>query len=387
MSEPKTVKNRIVFYIEGYDPRGPSHYHRLYRDEAAKQQAVNGLALNIGARRNVDAAESQWDIDAGETRTTYRFLRYDDIMRARWSKTTSAILRDILRYSFAFLWRGVFAKVLFTSWPMFLTITLAPGLLLLAALIALVVFAITALFTSTGWAALIASVTLAGLIALRPVIEPRSNAFWLARILAFMSDQGGGKADDIEARVHEFSSRISSAVNDPSTDEVLLIGHSVGTQLAVAAAARAMQDKAQTARLSLLTLGHTIPLVGLQPGAEAYRRELIAVAHDPRISWIDISAAIDSACFPLTDPVAASGLAAAASPKLVSARFPKLFSPGSYKTLKRDFSRAHFQYLMAAEIAGDYDYFLITAGDKTLARRFRHLQSNTSFNRFRLGRA
>ena len=36
--EPKNgepVSRRTVFYIEGFDPRGPSHYYSIYRDEAA----------------------------------------------------------------------------------------------------------------------------------------------------------------------------------------------------------------------------------------------------------------------------------------------------------------------------------------------------------------
>ena len=69
----------------------------------------------------------------------------------------------------------------------------------------------------------------------------------------------------------------------------------------------------------------------------------------------------------------------------MSARFNKLFSPETYATIRRDFLRTHFQYLMAAELPGDYDYFLITAGDITLAERFAHLDSVTGFNRFRTG--
>ena len=42
---------------------------------------------------------------------------------------------------------------------------------------------------------------------------------------------------------------------------------------------------------------------------------------------------------------------------------------------------------MAAELAGGYDYFLITAGDTTLAERFADISSVTSFNRFRLGQS
>ena len=37
--KPATVKRRTVFYIPGFDPRGPVHYYRLYTAEAAKQAA------------------------------------------------------------------------------------------------------------------------------------------------------------------------------------------------------------------------------------------------------------------------------------------------------------------------------------------------------------
>ena len=50
-----TVARRTVFYIEGYDPRGPSHYHTLYTEEAAKQCAVNGAPLIVGPLRQIDA--------------------------------------------------------------------------------------------------------------------------------------------------------------------------------------------------------------------------------------------------------------------------------------------------------------------------------------------
>jgi pimeloyl-ACP methyl ester carboxylesterase len=175
-------------------------------------------------------------------------------------------------------------------------------------------------------------------------------------------------------------------------DEILIVGHSVGTQIAVAAVARALARLGnRDIRLSLLTLGHTIPLEALHPTAQRFRAEIMAVAGDRRVTWIDVSAAIDSACFPLCDPLQASGLAqpdpSDPKPKIVSARFPKLFRPESYAVLRREFRRAHFQYLLSAELPGDYDYFLITAGYLTLHDRFAHLTSVTNFNRFRLGKS
>ncbi len=381
----RRVRRRHVFYISGYDPRGPSHYHRLYKDEARKQAAINGLALDIGPRRSLDPFESTWRIGTGETVTDYRFLRYDDIMRSRWTKSNFGVLWEILRYTGKFLRRGVFARTLMVSWPTFVTIVYPVSLALLALLIALLAGWLT--LVVAGWlaGAAVAIAVFIGLVQLRAPLEDKIAAFWLARILSFIADQGDGEIAGLDARLDIFAARLAVALGE-DLDEVLLVGHSVGTQLVVSVAARAARLR-PGARLSLLTLGHTIPLQSFQPMANVFRAELAAVAANPDIHWIDVSAAIDSACFPLTDPVAASGLAQTQrepSPKLVSARFPKLFTPLTYAKLRRQFSRAHFQYLMAAEIAGDYDYFLITAGDRTLADRFAHLKSVSNFTRFRL---
>jgi hypothetical protein len=39
----------------------------------------------------------------------------------------------------------------------------------------------------------------------------------------------------------------------------------------------------------------------------------------------------------------------------------------------------HFQYLMATELPGDYDYFAITAGGKTLWDRFANHNSVVTY--------
>ena len=119
------------------------------------------------------------------------------------------------------------------------------------------------------------------------------------------------------------------------------------------------------------------------------RADLLTLSASSQVDWIDVTSAVDGACIALSDPLALSNIPRPAGvrqqPKLVSARFNKLFSPETYATIRRDFLRTHFQYLMASELPGDYDYFLITAGDITLAERFAHLDSVTDFNRFRTG--
>ena len=60
-----------------------------------------------------------------------------------------------------------------------------------------------------------------------------------------------------------------------------------------------------------------------------------------------------------------------------------MFSPTRYASIKRDRFHLHFQYLMASELPGDYDYTAITAGPQTLGARFASQPSVTDFAQFR----
>ena len=389
-ADDATVRRRHVFYLSGFDPRGAPHYHKLYRDEAAKQAAVNGLEITVGPRRKTGETETQWRLDAGAVATDYSFLHYDDIVRARWARTNWAVLREIARYAVLMQRRGMFAKVLLASWPTFIAMAY-PAFLLILALVASALAAWGAAALTGSLAGLAAApIMFFALLQLRPWLESRGNALWIARILSFMCDQGAGRVPELDARLDDWAWRVAAVVASGEADEVLIAAHSVGTQLAVSLAARVVGlCSVKTFRLSLLTLGHTIPLEAMQPAAAAYRAELAVLAATPELDWIDVSAPVDSACFPLCDPLAASGLAQPdprnPKPKLVSARFAKLFSPEGYRAVKKEFRRAHFQYLMASEYAGDYDFFLITAGDRTLGRRFARTKSAV-YTRYRLGR-
>lgn len=385
------VARRAVFYIEGYDPRGPSHYHGLYRDEAAKQAALNGLALTVGPRRKSDATTATWTVSSAETETLYHFLRYDDIMRERWSKTNVALVRDIFSYAWAFARDGVFLGTYRYARPFVIFITMAPLLVIIAGLVSALFGLGVGLFVH--WAAGVAAgiAVLLMIFSQRERFEPKLASLWIGRYCSFTSDQGRGRVPAIETRITAFAERITAMIKTGGMDEVLLIGHSAGAQIAVAVAAEVLRRIGPDERFSFLTLGNVIGTLALQPSAAPFRAELKAVAQDPRAAWTDITAPSDVLCYPLVDPLEVCGLArdagSAVSPKLLNAHFPRLFPPETYKKLKRDFYRMHFQYLMAGDIAGDYDFFLITAGPLTLPQRFAAHKSVTGYARSRKKRA
>lgn len=382
-----TVRKRHVFYLSGFDPRGPAFYRRLYHAESEKQSHTNGMRLTIGERLRPSRFSSQWQIhsqtDDHAVQTSYEFLRWDDIIRQHWQRNELVLILRYLQVAWFCAISGMFSRILKTAWPPFVAAT-APLLLiaLLGALGAGLGWIIHTVLTQLGMpspVAMAAGVLIgAGVIYAARIIEQRLNSLWLLRIYAFTRHQGAGALPDLDARLDAFACRIKEVIETTDSDEVLVVGHSTGTMIAISALARALHMHPKLAavgpRVSLMTLGHCIPILSFQPDAQRFRNELKTVADAAHIDWIDFTAPSDGACFALIDPVAAAGITAdhgaERKPKVLSARFATLFLPQTYAGMKRNWYRHHFQYLMAGEKNGDYDYFAITAGSQTLGARY-----------------
>ena len=363
---PGRVTRRHAFFIAGYDPRGARFYHKLYKDEAAKQNRVNGLNIDVGPRKRGSEFESRWQVtasdDSGTIETTYHFLGWDDLVRARWPRSIFGVYADIWRWFWPLLLNGVYRHMLVISWPIFITFMYPVAFMVGHVLLAAVVGSLAGFFASWllgPWAGIVAGLAAAAsLFTFGSRLDEKFNALWLGRIGRFFADQGRGAIPDVDRRCEAFAHIIAASAGEEGCDEILLLGHSIGSHLALSTLARCLDlDPGFTAAgpaVSLLTLGHTIPTVTIQKWAEGLRRDLRIVAVERAISWIDMSSPIDGASLPLTDPVAASRLtqpyADEPRPKLLSPRFHALFTPQGYAEVKRNFKRAHLQYMMASEL-------------------------------------
>ena len=381
-----TVKHRHIYYVSGFDPRGASFYYRLYRKESLKQADAGGLKLLVEERERHSDISSRWqvrsEVDGQTVNTTYEFLQWDDIIRAHWVRNELAILVNYLKCFWIYSTRGVLNRVLKVSWPPFVT-ALGPliGLAGMVALaISLVVMTANLMPTVAASAAAglsAAALLAAGMLMLIRLLEKKFKLMWLLRIYYFSAQQGMGELTDLEARLDQFARHIVDQT-DPSEDEVLIVGHSTGSIMAISLMSRVLALRAdfscdEPGRLSLLTLGQCIPMVCMLPEARRYREDLVRINQSEHVEWIDFTAPTDGACFALTDPLAISGLQqknpADPKPKLLSPRFARLFAPQSYARIRRNWYRNHFQYIMASERSGEYDYFAITAGNLTLKER------------------
>jgi hypothetical protein len=394
------VKKRHVLYFTGFDPKGPAHYHRLYSQEAQLQASLKGYAITVGPRLNHSPLATSWAVqfqanpkdDSITTHTTYDFVRWDDVVRSHWTKHPWQIALHTLQTSWAYVYQGVAWHFLKYTWPAFLALFMPAALLVVCLVLALSSIALALVWALAGANPLLAGLSsllfIAILLGVLHTLDTRFHMSWLMRSFHFTRESMVGRAPDLQTRLDALANYLAQLVMDSNADEILLVGHSTGGGMAVSALARAWQrHHAQIPlmrwqRVSLLTVGQWFPLLSLMREAKPMREELATVALHFNTQWVDISAPADGCCTALVDPLDAVRAIEAIecpSPKLLSPRFQTLFSNQAYRALKRDRFRLHFQYLMASPIAGHYDYFLITAGDKRLAKYFDELSSVIGF--------
>ena len=199
--------------------------------------------------------------------------------------------------------------------------------------------------------------------------------FWLFNIYTITAKYSRGNLISLDKRINFFVDKIYTVLlsaKKEKIDEILIVGHSIGSILAVPIVAKLVKkcqkNNLNYTKLKLLTLGGNIPLVSIYKKASFYRSYLQEIHTSEKLVWIDYTSTIDGTCFPLIDPITSAGLTRGKGkyPIILSTRFYKLFTKENYKKLRYKWFDVHFWYLMSHDIAGEYDYFKITAGCKPL---------------------
>jgi hypothetical protein len=386
-SSTAPVRRRHVLFFGGFDPKGASWYHGMYRRHAARQATVNGLALEVGPRARDAGGNQHWIVrarDAAGTLTESRIevVGWDAIVRGNWPRSSLRVLGEMLAAYARLLWytpRGVCKtariapRTLFAlCYPLLFFVAGALLVLLLASLAGLALGAL-GLHPVLAWGgfAVVVAAGARGLLRL----ERRLDTSLLARIFAFVSRYAVHGLPELDAVLAHGARRIAEAAHDPDCDEVLVVGYSVGTILATRALAQALA-RLEGARpaIALLTLGHCIPMLGFFPQAGSYLEELARLAASDAFDWIDVSSPADWASFPLLDPLEVCEVTLArrgrGAPRMHSPRFHTLFAREAYQRMIRNKHTMHTMYLMATGKPGRYDYFAITAGAEPLATRY-----------------
>lgn len=431
-----TVRRRRVFYIPGYDPIHPRRYRELYRKEGAAQAALSGYEIALAPKqtRGREGSRYGWHVTSTQegagTEADVEVLVWSDIVRDSMGASIGATYWQLARTAFAYIASGALFRlmrlrkgpVIAALYPIFaLLLQALAGAALGWALAALALWALPDFPFDGLFGLALAGATLIACLRWFRAHDGRFYAYYLMHDYAFSARWGGANPPALEARMAEMAEAIARSLEE-NWDEVLVVGHSSGAHLGISILAdlirqgrvppsprapstwnkypggelaagqggAAPPSSAPPAPvLSFLTLGQVVPMVSYLPQAKRLRADLAYLSTRPELFWLDVTAPGDGCAFALCDPVKVSGVAPAGQihPRILSAAFTQTLSPARWAELRWRFFRLHFQYLCAFDRPGDYDYFRITAGPKTLAARFAGKPSSksrieTAANRF-----
>ena len=387
------VRRRRVVFISGFDPRGARHYHQLWREDAPKAAASHGdgTEFSLGNRRRRADIVVEWGMNGRmafgsetvETETAFDFLAWDDVTRELWPKAAWSFVIDTARTVLRGIAIGYFRR-LFAVRRLYLLTLFQPVAILLAVFLGLylavaVPVAIGLSLAGEDWRwALLAG--LLGILGLRPLLRvlEKGSVLWRGQLNNYFAHLIYGESPVMQDRIDRMAEAIADLAAEGGVDEFLVIGHSVGTTVAISAFGRALRrrhaDFAAIPVVSFATLGSMTPLLAVEPRAKWFRDEIAAIAFDPAVTWVDIGAPYDIVCFPLIDPVPVAGHErpkdARPSPLMVTPRYHALFDAEGYKRLRADAERMHVQYLLATPKAGRCDFMALVAGPLSLKDRF-----------------
>ena len=407
------VARRRVFYIPGYDPYPPRRYRELYRKESRKQAEISRYRIDQRSDQSDTGWQVRAEIDGMHVQSKVDVLVWHDLVRNSMKAGIFGTYMALFKTSWIYLSTGTLRRLSWLAKGPVLAALYPIGMLLAQLLLAVIAASTLAGFGSflavqggalmlqlfglqpdtqsfiwslvgggVFWAIFL-PVTL-GLLRLFKAHDDKTFAYYLMHDYAYTAKLRGAYPDEIEARLVEFRHRVEAALRESGVDEVLIVGHSSGAQLAVSLVAdivRSNQFQDNETSLSLLTLGQVIPMVSFLPEGRRLRRDLRLLSTSDDMTWLDVSAPGDGCSFALSDPVSVSGVAPKKGQKwpiIISAAFTKTLSAETLAKLKNRYFRLHFQYLCAFDHPSDYDYFKITAGPQTLAQRFHGRRSSQS---------
>lgn len=368
------VKSRRVFYIPGYDPFPARKYRELYRAEGAKQAAISGYDLRLAVPEGQGGIT--WVVETAvggvATRSEVVVLEWSDLVKSSMQTSIAATYIQLVRTVWIYLRHGALRGLM--------GLRKGPVVVAFYPVVVLTLQLMSALALALGVARLVPGALVPAVLALGAFfavlwawrrLDARIFAHYLMHDFAYAAQHRGAYPAALEERLAQFAHRIAAAHED-GVDEVLVIGHSTGAHLAATCVARVVRGGTSPRALSLLTLGHVMPMMTFLRKSNDLRSDLRFLSTCDRVTWVDVSAPSDACAFALSDPVHVSGAACArsAQPLVLSAAFSKTLSKSAQTRLKWRPLAAHFQYLCAFDAPGDFDYFLISGGPMTLAERF-----------------
>lgn len=380
--------DRHVFYIPGYAPDGPERHHALISREAARFARVWGVAVEVSA---IDATSASWTLesrmpDGTMVATTFEVLAWEDFVRADFRTPMPSKLWEGAKTLADAIRSGLLKRVCRAA-PWFGFGYLYPYLWLLGCLLVSVALGAVLVTVFTTLAGDVFALLIAAAVAVLLVKALQKSGLFAIHLLDDWNAQARYRRRSdaaFERRLNDFATRISQIDRAGAADEILVVGHSSGSFLAIDVVARAFErDDALGARragLSLLTVGVAELLVALHPGAGWLRERIARLANEQQLFWAEVVGRFDALNFPHRSPLAELGMdEASPNPRFVRTKLNDMLDRPKVLSIMRrlDAFRIHFQFVMANDKRAPYDFFSLLCGARSASGQFGRRQGDT----------
>jgi len=370
------IGRRHVFHIGGYDPIVPEKQFERFRRSLSIFKKTWNISSQTSAIVDLSKVSSSWEVEAWgpnwKTQVTFEMLRWDDLVLGDSQRGMLSRLYHSTLTLFDFALTGTLIRYAVASWKyagFFIFPYFFLGLFWLGG--AGLAYAAIRLSGLTGmWTAMFGIfVAVMFFIALMRWLGPRRRINHALDDAIFSRQLLHGQRPEMEKRIDDFACRILERMREADVDEVLVVGHSLGAAMAIAAIARSLRQDPQFAKhgppLCILTVGATIPKFSLHPKGAQFRQATRTVADEMSISWAEYQARDDVISFYRFDPVTLKRVGRDdldGRPSIRRVQIHSMMDPASFRRHRFNFMRLHYQFLMGNDQRSAYDYCMITCG-------------------------
>jgi hypothetical protein len=371
------IQRRHVFHIGGYDPITPEEQVERLRRSLSSFEKVWGASSRLSEISNTSAINASCDLEAWgpnwKTDTTFEMLRWDDLIRRDSGVRLVPRLVQSLKALFNFILTGTLFRYAVASWKYALFFVFPYCCLLLIACCGIgLSYLLVRLIPATFWVEellLGIFLSLAIFISSMLWIGPKRRINHILDDAIFSYQFLYGQKGELDKRLGDFAALILRTARAADVDEILIVGHSLGAALSIAAVARALKLDPLLAthgpKLCILTVGATIPKFSLHPMGGQIREAAQLVAGTSAIDWVEYQARDDAISFYRFDPVTLKRTSRDYSgehPKIRRVQIHSMIDPVRFRRHRFNFMQIHYQFLMGNDQRSVYDYCVITCG-------------------------
>jgi hypothetical protein len=376
------VSKRYFLHASGFDPHDAAAQYRRFVRETGRFAMTWNVAPQVSALQQNGAFDSRWIITTRapgwQVVTEFQLMDWSDIVRGELGRPAGVKLCGGLAAFADLIWSGTARRYFSANWRY--------GMFFLVPFLNVFLFAAIAILAGwyVGTAASLPSTIGGGAAAVVAAAVFTALMRWPGehwRVGQAMADWSFarryvlGLHPALNARLDDFAARIIACARSGDADEIVIAGHSLGAAIMVDALARAFDRDPTLGRrgpkLALLTIGAVIPKLALHPRGEWLREQTQCLAAEPSLTWAEYQARDDFISFYRFDPVTlvpVDDLRPSERLTIGRVHIYRMLSERTWRRVRFNYMRLHYQFVMANEKRTAYDYFMLMCGPAPFGR-------------------